>query len=72
LLTSYDYSWRSTFRTDTIVAANPLGRKILDTDAPAFSFPIDNGQSATFRYRVFLDAIAPKQMNRAADTFAVE
>jgi len=57
-----------------LFAANPLGRKIFDKTQPAFNFTIDQGKSATFRYRVILfsHAATPEEMNKAADRFAAE
>lgn len=57
-----------------LFAANPLGRSIFDPKAPPFNFTIDQGNDATFRYRVILfpTSTTPAAMNHEADTFATE
>lgn len=57
-----------------LFAANPLGRSIFDPKQPAFNFTLEQGQTATFRYRILLlshDANA-EELNRDADAFAGE
>jgi hypothetical protein len=57
-----------------LFAANPLGRSIFDTKAPAFNYSLDKGQSTTFRYRVILlpRAANAEEMNHEADAFEAE
>jgi Methane oxygenase PmoA len=57
-----------------LFAANPLGQHIFDAKAPELDFTLDQGQSATFRYRVMFvtGAPSPAEMNKLADTFAAE
>jgi len=57
-----------------LFAANPLGRSIFDTKQPAFNFTLEKGQSATFRYRIVIDAKAETaaELNNEADAFAAE
>ena len=57
-----------------LFAANPLGASIFDPKAPKFNFTLEQGKSATFRYRVVLysKATGPADINREADAFAAE
>jgi hypothetical protein len=54
-----------------LFAANPLGRSIFDSKAPAFNYTLEKDQSTTFRYRVILlpRAATSGGMNRDADAF---
>lgn len=56
-----------------LFAANPLGRSVFDPKQPPFNFTLEKGQSATFRYRVILSthAVAPSELNKEADAFAL-
>jgi len=55
-----------------LFAANPLGASVFDTKAPKFSYTIEKGKTATFKYRVVLfDHAADKaEMDKEADAFA--
>jgi methane monooxygenase PmoA-like len=57
-----------------LFAANPLGRSIFDPKQPAFNYPLEKGQTATFRYRVLLVSheATPESLNHEADQFAAE
>jgi hypothetical protein len=57
-----------------LFAANPLGASIFDTKAPKFNYTIDQGKSATFKYRVVLlsHAGTAEEINKEADAFAAE
>ena len=57
-----------------LFAANPLGQHIFDPKAPKLDFTLEKGQSATFRYRVVIDASAasPAELNQKADAFAAD
>jgi hypothetical protein len=57
-----------------LFAANPLGQHIFDPKAPELGFRLDQGQSATFHYRVLLidGKSSPSEMNAEADRFAAE
>jgi hypothetical protein len=57
-----------------LFAANPLGASIFDTKAPKFSYTIEQGKSATFKYRVVLlsHAGTAAEINKEADAFAGE
>ena len=57
-----------------LFAANPLGRSIFDPKQPPFNFTLDNGQTATFRYRVLLISgeASAESLNHEADQFATE
>ncbi len=57
-----------------LFAANPLGASIFDTKAPKFNYTIEQGKSATFKYRVVLlsHAGTAAEMNKEADAFAAE
>ncbi len=55
-----------------LFAANPLGASIFDPKAPKFSYTIEKGKTATFKYRVILfsHAEGAAEMNKEADAFA--
>lgn len=55
-----------------LFAANPLGRNIFDPKQPPFNFTLEEGDSATFRYRVILYSrtALPTELDREADAFA--
>jgi hypothetical protein len=57
-----------------LFAANPLGQHIFDPKSPELGFTMDQGQSATFHYRVLLidGKSSPSEMNAEADRFAAE
>lgn len=57
-----------------LFAANPLGRKIFDPQAPAFDFTIEKDQTTVFRHRVLLypQSVTSEEMNRQADMFNAE
>lgn len=55
-----------------LFAANPLGANIFDPKAPKFSYTLEQGKTAEFKYRVilFTGAVGAEQMNKEADAFA--
>jgi len=57
-----------------LFAANPLGQKIFSSGKQTLGFHLQNGQSATFRYRVVLGAGAQRlstdRIRQLADAFA--
>ena len=54
-----------------LFAANPLGDHIFDPKAPEHNFTLEQGKTATFRYRVviFSYAAAPEEMNGESAAF---
>jgi len=55
-----------------LFAANPLGQHVFDPQASVLDYTLDQGQSATFRYRVLLIAgkSSAGEMDKEADSFA--
>ena len=55
-----------------LFAANPLGDHIFDPKAPEHNFTLQQGQTATFRYRILLTSSAPtpQQLDAAEASFA--
>ena len=55
-----------------LFAANPLGDHIFDPKAPEHNFTLQQGESATFRYRILLTSSAPtpQQLDSAEADFA--
>jgi hypothetical protein len=55
-----------------LFGANPLGASIFDPKAPKFSYTIDKGKTAEFKYRVLLysGAVGAAVINKEADAFA--
>jgi Methane oxygenase PmoA len=57
-----------------LFAVNPLGQHMFDPKQPPLEFTLEEGQSATFRYRVVIypRAVTPEALNKEADAFAAE
>jgi hypothetical protein len=57
-----------------LFAANPLGQHIFDPKAPKLDYTVEKDQNVTFTYRILLQPgpAKPKDLNKAADSFASE
>jgi predicted dehydrogenase len=57
-----------------LFAANPLGQKTLEDGDVEITLPLQRGESATFRYRILIQSMAPdtERIERESQAFAQE